>query len=94
MFSQTGKSGCSGNPAPTIAFSNVAVSNVSIAFLPAATVKIRRFKYTPYNLQAIQAAIVQRNSWGANSLLEKEAKHMIRRHVRPEGAFINKDEEA
>ncbi len=51
------------NTPPTIAEFNVLLINAYIAYLPDASVSIRRFKYTPLNDVAVANAITQANSW-------------------------------
>ena len=53
---------------PAIAEFNVLLTNAYITYLPDASVSIRRMKYTPYNNQAIAAAITQPNSWSSQTL--------------------------
>jgi len=48
---------------PNIVYFNVKVTGVTLNFQSDGSVKVRRFKYTPYNTQAIANAIVQTNSW-------------------------------
>jgi len=53
---------------PLITKFNIQLTNPTITYLPDSQVKIRRFKYTPYNATAVAAAITQANSWSQTSL--------------------------
>jgi hypothetical protein len=53
---------------PNIAEFNILLTGAFISYLPDASVSIRRMKYTPYNNQAIAAAITQPNSWSSQTL--------------------------
>jgi hypothetical protein len=53
---------------PAIVEFNLLLVNAYITYLPDASVSIRRFKYIPYNTDAIAAAITQPNSWSTPTL--------------------------